>query len=248
MEEVTRFKSDMARKKEGFMLLFTYRIVRVVAIIFGNRRILKILLRVHWIVKRAAWALSTFEKDLFFVSNTQSLDRALLSRVLVPGDKVLDLACGFGRLSKIAIDLGCEVTGVDLDLSAIQTLKRCNPQGLWIHSDIQNFVPEAKPDWVILSNILEHLDDDLTFLYKMKKLTKKIIVEVPDFESDPLNYPASVYGVRWYSDADHVREYSMSSLKLLMSKAGWEITESISRGHSLGIIAEVGSDQSAHSD
>lgn len=239
MEEVNYFKSKMPRKKDGFILLFIYRLIRVVAIVFGNRRILRVLLRAHWVIKRSAWALSTFERDLHFASKTQSLDRNLLSRVLKPGDKVLDLACGFGRLSIIAIELGCDVCGVDLDLTAIQTLRRNQSEATWIHGDILNFEPSVKPDWIILSNILEHLDNDLAFLNKIRGMTKNIIVEVPDFESDPLNYPASVYGVRWYSDADHVREYNLSSLKLLMAKAGWEISESISRGHSIGIVAEV---------
>lgn len=230
---------NMPRKKDGLILLYLYRIIRVIAIIFGNQRVLKVLLRAHWTIKRSAWALSTFEKDLHFVSNTQSVDRNLLSRVLRPRDKVLDLACGFGRLSIIAMELGCDVCGVDLDLAAVRSLKKSHSEGNWVHGDILNFVPSVRPDWIILSNILEHLDDDLAFLNRIKEMTSKIIVEVPDFESDPLNYPASVYGVRWYSDADHVREYNLSSIRSLMVKAGWEISESISRGHSIGIIAEI---------
>lgn len=238
-EEPNYFNSGMPRKKNGFMLLFIYRLIRIVAIVFGNRRVLKVLLRAHWVIKRSAWALSTFEKDLEFVSNTQSVDRSLLSRVLKPGDKVLDLACGFGRLSIIAMELGCEVYGVDLDLTAVQTLRQNHPEGTWIQGNILDFEPSVKPDWVILSNILEHLDEDLAFLIRIKEMTKNIVVEVPDFESDPLNYSASTYGVRWYSDADHVREYNLSSLQILMAKAGWAITESISRGHSIGVIARL---------
>ncbi len=237
MEEVNYFKSEMPREKDGFVLLFIYRLIRVAAIILGNRRVLKVILRAHWVIKRSGWALSTFEKDLHFASNTQAVDRNLLSRVLKPGDKVLDLACGFGRLAIMSIELGAEVCGVDLDHAAVKSLKREHPEGTWIHANILNFEPSEKPDWIILSNILEHLDDDLAFLKKIKGMTKGIIVEVPDFESDPLNYPASVLGVRWYSDADHVREYSLPTLKVLMSRAGWQITESISRGHSIGVIA-----------
>lgn len=190
-------------------------------------------------IKRSGWALSTFEKDLHFASSTQSVDRHLLNRILKPGEKVLDLACGFGRLSIIALELGCDVSGIDLDLAAIQTLRRDHPEGTWIHGDILNFQPSLQPDWIILSNILEHLDDDLTFLMNIRGMTRRIIVEVPDFESDPLNYSANVYGVRWYSDADHVREYIMASLESLMGRAGWKISERISRGHSIGVIAEI---------
>lgn len=238
-EEPIYFNAELPRKKNGFMLLFIYRLIRVIAIVFGNRRVLKVLLRAHWVIKRSGWALSTFERDLEFVSKTQSVDRVLLSRVLKPGDKVLDLACGFGRLSIIALELGCEIYGVDVDQAAIQTLRESHPEGTWIHGNILDFEPPVKPDWIILSNILEHLDEDLAFLVKIKEMTRSIVVEVPDFESDPLNYSANTYGVRWYSDADHVREYNLPSLQILMFKAGWTITESISRGHSIGVIARL---------
>ena len=160
-----------------------------------------------------------------------------MSEVLAPGEKVLDLACGFGRLAILSMKVGCKVCGVDADSTAITHLKNSEPEGNWICEDILSFKPSFEPDWVILSNILEHLEDPEEFLKQTREFANKIIVEVPDFDSDPLNYSASVLGVRWYSDADHVREYTIEALKDLLDRTGWLVTKQVLRGQSIGVTA-----------
>ena len=79
-------------------------------------------------------------------------------------------------------------------------------------------------------------DDTDGFLRELHPFTNTLIVEVPDFAADPLNAARWHEGVRWYSDADHVREYTAESLAALLQGAGWVISSVERRG---GTIAAV---------
>ena len=48
----------------------------------------------------------------------------LVSRVCRPGDRVLDLACGYGRMTVPLAELGCRVVGVDLCPGMVAAARR----------------------------------------------------------------------------------------------------------------------------
>lgn len=64
----------------------------------------------------------------------------------VTGQRVLDVACGHGRMSRLLADRGAEVVGVDLSAALIdkaQAAERAQPRGIrYLRADV------TSPDWL----------------------------------------------------------------------------------------------------
>lgn len=78
-----------------------------------------------------------------------------LTRVLLPGDRVLDYGCGSGILAVAAARLGAgRVIGVDIDPQALQAAR---DNALKNGVGVQFFTPDTKPDLpadIVVANIL----------------------------------------------------------------------------------------------
>jgi hypothetical protein len=87
-------------------------------------------------------------------------------------------------------------------------------------------------------HVLEHIEDSDRFLRELQNITAKAIIEVPDFESDPLNWVRWKVKTPFYSDADHVREYTEDILIGQLERAGWNVLETKKHGAALLVVAE----------
>lgn len=92
--------------------------------------------------------------------------RALLEMVGdVAGQRVLDLACGHGRLSRELAGRGAEVTGVDISgvlIGKARAAERGQPQGIeYVHADAARpgLLPGHRFDAVVCSFGLSDIDD-----------------------------------------------------------------------------------------
>jgi hypothetical protein len=80
---------------------------------------------------------------------------------------------------------------------------------------------------LILSHILEHLDNPKDFLLEFKDRFKYIYVEVPDFDRYHLNhYRKDLNMSLIYSDDDHVYEFDRFELNELLAESGLKVLES----------------------
>lgn len=169
-----------------------------------------------------------------------------------PGDdmRILDLPCGrgfylhmFRRVSE------CELVGADLDWNAVRTAKWALCQLPRIHVNRASIVDMPFPrdcfDAVILSEVLEHIDDDgraLEEAFRVLKPGGALAVTVPHanypFCWDPIN--KLLEGLfNWHIKsgplaglwANHVRLYTASQLRLAVEEAGFQIEEERSLTH-----------------
>ena len=149
------------------------------------------------------------------------------------GESVLDVGCGIGvvsmslaqarRKSKI---LGIDINEKNIDyankLSKEKAIKNIN----FICGDI-NLQKNIKVDTLILSNIIEHINNRPKFLKQLKKITgaNNYLIRVPLFERDwqlPLRKELKIY---YFSDIDHKIEHTIKQFKKEMIKSELEIRE-----------------------
>lgn len=156
-------------------------------------------------------------------------------------DKVLDIGCGRGELTYKVAKKAKKVVGIDIKERNINVAKEkysadnleyvvgdatdgggpishiITADGRDRTSNMTNF------DVIILSNVLEHIDERVEFLNKIKKLAPKMLIRVPMMNRDWITLYKKELGVRWKSDVSHYIEYTMEIFREEIEKAGLKI-------------------------
>tara|TARA_Y100001978_G_scaffold35248_1_gene31160 strand:- start:1582 stop:2349 length:768 start_codon:yes stop_codon:yes gene_type:complete len=164
------------------------------------------------------------------------------------GSKVLDVGCGIGIVSlnvakKLTKSL---IIGVDINkqniLVAKDLLDKSNLRNVkFIHGDINN-QKDLQADYVILSNILEHIENRTIFLKNIQKISnsKIFLIRVPNFERDWQIPMRKELGIYYFSDIDHKIEHTVEQLKNDIEKAGFIMKETITTWGEIWAKCEYG--------
>lgn len=163
--------------------------------------------------------------------------------------KVLDAGCGWGyyldlivRFKKIFKKNRLRLVGLDNDRESIEIAKtRLKGEKVKIvYGDITDLpFPSNNFDVVILSEVLEHIDDDLKALEEIRRVLKnggKLILTVPNksypFLWDPLNWILEHFFSKHIKNgfwsgiwANHLRLYGREDITLIIKKAGFKIEQ-----------------------
>lgn len=110
-------------------------------------------------------------------------DYAIISELVEPESKVLDLGCGDGGLlAWLAENKGVTARGVEISPAMVQ---RCIAQGLSVYQgDIDSGLadyPDQCFDFVILSQTLQETRRPLEVLREMLRVGRRVIVAFPNF-------------------------------------------------------------------
>ena len=120
------------------------------------------------------------------------------------------------------------VVGVDYDQKAIDLAQsRYRKDNLtFVCADAYGFLSRTDItfDILILSHILEHLDDPGSFIKQYAPFFKFIYIELPDFDKTLLNhYRKNMNMPLIYTDGDHISEFDRVELKELIEKCDLQI-------------------------
>jgi len=142
-----------------------------------------------------------------------------------PSDMVLDIGCGNGALTYDLAQKAKKVVGLDINKENIEIAKKrySAPNIEYLVRDAIKDLPNQKFDTIILSNVLEHIENRIEFLQKIKNLAPKILIRVPMINRDWITLYKKELGVEWCSDPSHFTEYTLESLKEELQKAGLEL-------------------------
>ena len=104
-------------------------------------------------------------------------------------DVVLDLGCGNGLVTLDVSEKAKEVVGVDLNEDNIKAAKdnlqkRQSGNVKFILADALKKRFDMKFDKIILSNILEHIENRMEFLTQLRELSSVILLRVPMLDRD----------------------------------------------------------------
>lgn len=224
----TLSESDLAMpraKRRSLLISLSYRLVRVARALFGAKRVLRFFLNSAWLSWRFAFEISSDVYGDEFQRTIRGVSGELLSEVIPLGGTVLDAGCGTGHWSRTAAPYASQVTGVDYSRASIEQARRMttDPNVEFIAGDLHEVLGGRQFDVALLIHVIEHIEDIDAFLRLVATVARLVIVEVPNFEADLLNPVRHELRSRFYSDADHVREYTPAVLRAQLERNGWEI-------------------------
>ena len=145
-----------------------------------------------------------------------------------PGEYVLDIGCGNGALSYYSMaQMGVLVTGIDMDETNIrQARERYQHENLgFILGDVRKGLPEGNFDVIVMSNVLEHIENRLGLLKTLRdKYQPKLwLIRVPMINRDWLVPLKKEFCLSYLSDSTHYTEYTLESFKDEMVEEGLEV-------------------------
>lgn len=193
------------------------------------RRLFPLQDRLDWIINERAMAYgdNVHPKHRLMRYHDFFVDR------IATGSRVLDIGCGYGAVARsIATRVpNSTVVGVELDQGRLSQARAGDvPANLsFVEADARRNLPPGPWDVVVLSNILEHIEDRVGFLrdIRLQATPQKILVRVPLFERDWKLPLRRELGVGYFSDAEHFIEHRLDELRDELLAAGLMPIETI---------------------
>ena len=139
---------------------------------------------------------------------------------------VLDIGCGYGAVSRSIAKKypSCTVTGVDRNPERLAQAEVENVYSnlSYIEADVCMTLPAKKYDVIVLSNVLEHIEDRVDFLQSVLSKTEArvVLIRVPNFERDWTIPLRKEINVSYFSDEEHFIEHTVDELMLELREAG----------------------------
>ncbi|MGE5502823.1 MAG: class I SAM-dependent methyltransferase [Actinomycetota bacterium] len=147
------------------------------------------------------------------------------------GARVLDVGCGIAEVARSIAERvpGATVVGIDNDRPRLDLARaRGLPANLTL---IEGLAPRDLPagrfDVVVLSNVLEHVDDRVGLLKRLAEACgpARILVRVPLFERDWRLALRRELGVDFRSDPTHCIEHTLAEFEAEVASAGLSVVE-----------------------
>jgi len=141
--------------------------------------------------------------------------RRLVTKLLrsVPHATILDLGCGDGTLlAELAGQVDARVEGADVSEEALVHARTLLPDVPLHQVDLDCGYSLGDFDVVILSEVLEHIEDDAGVLRELAPHARHVVISVPGGPPDKVD---EAYG--------HFRNYSGDHLFRLLEETGYDV-------------------------
>ena len=165
------------------------------------------------------------------------LDLEVISSLVTPGARVLDLGCGDGSfLRHLRNDRGAEVLGLEIDPALVGRCIANNvPVVQWDFSTPLSFLEEKSFDFVILSQTLQETKEPDKLLQEIVRIGKLAAVSVINFAHFSCRFQLMFRGemprtpqipYHWY-DTPNIHLSTIDDFRKLCCELGFEIREEI---------------------
>lgn len=148
---------------------------------------------------------------------------------------VLEVGCSTGYLTKVMVERGCNVVGIELDPDAAKSAEKWAERvvvGNLDDGDVWNEVKDESFDVVVLGDVLEHLRDPLASLRQAVRKMKPagyVVTSLPNFAHGDVRI-ALLQGRFRYADTGlldrtHMRFFTLETMRELLSQAGLVVVD-----------------------
>lgn len=146
-------------------------------------------------------------------------------RFIEPNMTVLDVGSSRGTVTAKLASKARHVTGIEIDPGsyAFAVAKNAPPNVDYILGDVTQFKPAQRYDVSVLSNVLEHIDDRVGLLSKIRDISTTLLVRVPALDRDWWPSYRRTIGIEWRSDTTHFIEHTENELRSELAAAGWHV-------------------------
>src|SRR4029077_1936744 len=150
-----------------------------------------------------------------------------------PGNKILDVGCGQGRVGRGLVKKGCRVTGLDRHVP-INSGREPNMDFIRWDLDRTEFpVNVSQFDQIFLLDIIEHLKDPAHFMDELRFATgckrPQIVLTTANIGFFATRLMLSLgqfnYGKKGILDVTHTRLFTFRSIRELLIQSGYKILE-----------------------
>jgi 2-polyprenyl-3-methyl-5-hydroxy-6-metoxy-1,4-benzoquinol methylase len=194
-----------------------------------NSWLLKILLRLHSISYKYSGVVSArlnhgnHPKHRIMKYKEWFLDN------IGTGCVVLDIGCNSGLMASFMAEKARYVYGIDIDCTlidkAIENNIKKNIEFFCADAATFDYSPLEKIDFITLSNVLEHVDNRVSFLKRMIKQVKwksnkRLLIRVPMIDREWITIIKKEMQVEWRLDETHYTEYTFDAFKEELADSG----------------------------
>lgn len=140
---------------------------------------------------------------------------------ILPTDRVLDVGCGKGEVARSVAKKAQRVVGIDIVPKSIAVAAASGtPANLsFLVGDATSDTFGETFDVVIISNVLEHIKDRVSFLKKLRAVAPTILIRVPMLTRDWLAVYKKQEGFEYRLDDTHYIEYDVPTFMAEMAAA-----------------------------
>jgi SAM-dependent methyltransferase len=144
--------------------------------------------------------------------------------------QVLDIGCGYGAVARsIASRVkDAVVTGIDMDEPRLTQARQANnPDNLtFVFGDALTDLPPKKWDVVVLSNVLEHIEDRVPFLQSLHTRIEPdiLLLRVPLYERNWQIPMRDELDMPYFSDSTHFIEHKLLEFEDEIRSGGYVVT------------------------
>lgn len=157
----------------------------------------------------------------------------VFAALVAPGDRVLDLGVGDGALLKYMIEER-GIVGYGLDVSP-KAVAFCREQGLNVDlADVNRPISETvrEPfDYIVLSEIIEHLPDPESLLDSLRPIVRKgILVSIPNtgFYHHRVRLLMGRFPLQWVvTPGEHLRYWTLADFRWWAKQLGFRIRHTV---------------------
>jgi 2-polyprenyl-3-methyl-5-hydroxy-6-metoxy-1,4-benzoquinol methylase len=148
---------------------------------------------------------------------------------------VLEVGCSTGFFTKVMVERGCNVVGIELDPDAAEIAEEWAERvviGNIDDGDVWNYVKDESFDVVVLGDVLEHLRNPLASLRQaVRKLkpTGIVVTSLPNVAHGDVRIALMQGRFRYAEsgllDRTHIQFFTLETIRELLSKAGLVVVE-----------------------
>ncbi len=191
-----------------------------------------------------------FKKDnQLSKDNSSHSPHTIIPKLINKNSIILDVGCNVGILGKTLKNKKVLIDGIDINEKFLNKAKKYykNTFVRDLYNPNLNLDPKISYDYIILSDILEHIPRPDLLLIELKKYLKKdgqIIVSLPNIARFEIRIKL-LFGIFEYSPGilseDHLRFFTKKTASNMFEKCGYKIINIIPTGlgHKIKILQKL---------